>query len=132
MENATPLWFKHNPLPDSTTHMRLLEIAEGNFDQHVACKLSVWPMNAVPSYLAISYTWGPTDPPAIITINEKQLEVRQNCEYVLQQAFSSKASQYFWVDALCIDQTSNEEKNDQVAMMGQIYNQAEHVFACVG
>jgi hypothetical protein len=39
---------------------------------------------------------------------------------------------YYWVDALCIDQKSLQERNHQVGIMGQIYSRAQHVFACVG
>ena len=132
MEEATLSVFQHDPLPDAKTHIRLLEILHGDFDQQVACKLSVWPIDDAPPYYAISYTWGDPDSTANVTINGKQLVVRQNCEYVLQQAFSSRACQYFWIDAVCINQQSVHEKNYQVAMMGQLYSRAAHVFACVG
>lgn len=127
------LAFQHDPLPDPATHIRLLEIAHGNFEQHVECKVSAFPIDTTPPYYAISYTWGdPSSNSSNITMNGKNMVVGKNCEYVLQQAFTSKASKYFWVDALCINQTGIEEKNHQVAMMGQIYGNAAHVFACVG
>jgi hypothetical protein len=126
--------FEHDPLPDSTTHFRLLHIKRGDFKQHVECELSIWPVEDAPPYYAISYTWGDPSLTAEITVNGKPLIVRQNCEYVLQQqqAYETKASNYYWVDAICIDQQGDQEKNHQVAMMGDIYSKAEHVFACVG
>lgn len=36
------------------------------------------------------------------------------------------------MDALCIDQSTTQEKNHQVGMMGQIYARSAHVLACVG
>jgi hypothetical protein len=36
------------------------------------------------------------------------------------------------MDALCIDQSTTQEKNHQVGMMGQIYARSVHVMACVG
>jgi hypothetical protein len=36
------------------------------------------------------------------------------------------------MDALCIDQCSQEEKGHQVGIMGQIYARSVHVLACVG
>lgn len=124
--------FKHHPLPDPATYIRLLEILEGQFDTHVICEVSEWPVDEAPAYYAISYTWGDPEATTEITVNGKRMTVRQNCEYVLQQAFASKRSRYFWVDAICIDQQSTNEKNHQVAMMGQIYKRAVHVFSCVG
>ena len=56
----------------------------------------------------------------------------QNCVYAIKQAHASKASRYFWMDALCIDQNTAREKSHQVGMMGQIYARSKHVLACVG
>jgi len=124
--------FQHDPLPDSSTHFRLLHILRGDFGQHVECEISSWPIDDAPSYYAISYTWGDPADTAKITVNGKPLAVRRNCEYVLQQAFATKASRYYWVDAICIAQTSIQERNHQVGIMGMIYSGAKHVFACVG
>jgi len=127
-----PSAFEHDPLPDSTTQFRLLHILRGDFGQHVECEISSWPIDDAPSYYAISYTWGDPAETAEITVNGKPLAVRRNCEYVLQQAFATKASRYYWVDAICIAQTSIQERNHQVGIMGKIYSGAKHVFACVG
>ena len=133
MTSETPSCaFEHDPLPDSTTHFRLLHVSRGDFGQHVECELSSWPIDDAPSYYAISYTWGDPADTTEITVNGKPLVVRQNCEYVLQQAFATKASRYYWVDAICIAQTSIQERNHQVGIMGKIYSRAKHVFACVG
>tara|TARA_R110002003_G_scaffold502_6_gene20089 strand:+ start:3620 stop:5680 length:2061 start_codon:yes stop_codon:yes gene_type:complete len=135
MATPDPGWrtrFRHVPLPDSTTHFRLLEILQGEAEQHVVCELTTWPMDNAPSYYALSYTWGNQDDIACITLNGADLDVRVNCAYVLQQAYTSKASKYFWIDAICIDQGTVEEKNHQVAIMGEVYRKAAHVFACVG
>lgn len=132
MLTGTPLpAFEHDPLLEHTSHFRLLRIIHGNFGQHVECEISTWPIDNAPSYYAISYTWGDPADTTEITVNGRPLIVRRNCEYVLQQAFASRKSTYFWVDAICIAQTT-EEKNHQVGIMGKIYSNAEHVFACVG
>ena len=129
--DAAPLLFEHDPLPEHTSHFRLLRIIRGAFGQHVECEISTWPIASAPPYLAISYTWGNPADTTEITINGRRLVVRRNCEYVLQQAFASRPGEYFWVDAICIAQTT-QEKNHQVGIMGQIYSGAKHVLACVG
>jgi hypothetical protein len=95
--------FEHDPLSNSTTNFRLLHITRGDFEQHVECEISTWPIDGAPPYYAISYTWGDPADTAEITINGRPFVVHKNCEYVLQQALASKACRYFWVDALCID-----------------------------
>lgn len=37
----------------------------------------------------------------------------------------------YWVDAICINQEDNLERNHQVGMMGDIYSRAAWVFACI-
>jgi len=133
MASETPSFaFEHDPLPVSTTHFRLLHILRGDFGQHVECEISSWPIDDAPAYYAISYTWGDPADMTEITVNGKPLTVRRNCEYVLQQAFATKASRHYWIDAICIAQTSIQERNHQVGIMGKIYSGAKHVFACVG
>lgn len=43
-----------------------------------------------------------------------------------------RSAQEYWIDALCINQGDNEEKNSQVQMMGQIYGEAELVLVWLG
>jgi hypothetical protein len=126
--------FQHKPLPEPHTHFRLLKIIQGGFDEHVICELSIWPINNAPPYIAISYVWGDPASVSTITVNSRPVTVRTNCEYVLQQqASASDTSQYyFWVDAVCIDQQSSTEKSHQVALMGRLFGNALHVYACVG
>lgn len=126
--------FKHDTLPDTAKHIRLLEILDDNYSKaiQVACRLTTWPANSVPPYHAISYTWGEAESNTAILINDKPFSVRTNCEFVLKQARRHGQSRYYWVDAVCINQKNLEEKSKQVLMMGSIYKEARHVLACVG
>ncbi|KAH7396998.1 heterokaryon incompatibility protein-domain-containing protein [Phaeosphaeria sp. MPI-PUGE-AT-0046c] len=96
--------------------------------------MSIWPLEAAPQYDAISYTWGDPALTAPVTINGHQLSVRQNCEYVMQQWFTTKTtgSKYIWVDAICIDQSNIKERGEQVTIMGELYKRSSYVLACVG
>lgn len=91
-------------------------------------------MNEAPTYHAISYTWGDKTPVETIMLDGEPKTVRKNCADVLRQIlyFRSSDSGYYWIDALCIDQTSVNEKNCQVARMGKIFRNAEHVLVCLG
>jgi hypothetical protein len=124
--------FQHTELPDPKTHIRLLEVLQGSFKDPISCQLTTWPFYIAPAYYAISYAWGDPADLAQIKVNDKDMTVRKNCEYVLQQVAVTKVSRYYWLDALCIDQDGTHEKNHQVAMIGQIYKRAAHVLACIG
>ncbi|KAK2609521.1 hypothetical protein N8I77_003018 [Diaporthe amygdali] len=134
--------FTHEPLPDAANYIRLLEVLDDNYSEtiKVRCKLTIWPIDSVPSYRAISYTWGDPESNTSILMNDKTLQVRTNCEFALKQAYWYKKKRskwprkrwYYWVDAICIDQTNLGEKGKQVSMMGNIYKKASHVLACIG
>lgn len=126
--------FKHPPLPDASNHIRLLEVLDDKYSEtiKVRCTISIWALDDVPSYHAISYAWGDPESNTIIVIDGKTFRVRTNCEFVLKQAHWHGQSRYYWIDAICIDQENLEEKGKQVTMMGKIYRTADHVLACVG
>lgn len=126
--------FQHERLPDPRNHLRLLQIISVNEkrDVPVHCKLTTWPVATAPEYTAISYTWGDPRQLTVMLVNGRPMEVRCNCEYVLKQAWWQKGGGYVWVDAICINQTDNDEKSSQVAMMGNVYDRASQVLACVG
>ncbi|KAK2760598.1 heterokaryon incompatibility protein [Colletotrichum kahawae] len=45
---------------------------------------------------------------------------------------SPKRGFNFWIDAICIDQQNDNEKSDQVQLMGEIYKSAKRVVAWLG
>jgi len=47
--------FEHEPLPDSTKYIRLLEIHGIDSDGLLVCSLTVWPFEDAPDYYALSY-----------------------------------------------------------------------------
>lgn len=124
------------PLPDPSSYIRLLRIqsveATSSDTSHVRCVLHLFPLEQAPPYNAISYTWGPPTPTKSIYVDGKLREIRKNCKDVLLQAYNWQPSEYYWIDAICIDQNNLEEKGPQVAMMGDLFGKAKHVLACVG
>ncbi|KAI8936260.1 hypothetical protein NX059_006682 [Plenodomus lindquistii] len=129
--SASPV-YQHEALDNPSTQFRLLEILQGDFDKQVVCTVSTWTVGNAPPYVALSYTWGDKEHPAQIIMNGEDMFVRHNCKYALQQAFASKMSKHYWIDALCINQHNNVEKSSQVAVMGDIYRNSTGVLACVG
>ncbi|KAF2742735.1 HET-domain-containing protein [Sporormia fimetaria CBS 119925] len=87
------------------------------------------------NYVALSYSWGPENSTQTIFINDLQVEVRENLALALKR-FRSMA--YFknggkiWIDALCINQNDEAEKQSQIAMMSMIYNLAGNIIVWLG
>lgn len=82
-----------------------------------------------PDYTAVSYMWGDNRPTHTIMVNDIAVSVGASCWDVLSR-LHNLPFQYFWMDALCIDQDNDEEKSHQVQRMGQIYQSASRVLAC--
>ncbi|KAI3317523.1 hypothetical protein HD806DRAFT_514862 [Xylariaceae sp. AK1471] len=136
--------FRHDELPNFKSSFRLLRIIsaphveaapqeEQTGSKLVECELTEWLTADAPPYRAVSYTWGDPKSTTWIQVNGKHFQVRQNCEYVLRQAYRHSGPRvYIWIDAICINQVDNFEKNHQVSNMGNIFKYAERVLACVG
>jgi hypothetical protein len=86
-----------------------------------------------PSYKALSYTWGSeSDPNHTISLNGCQYVVRENLWNALRRFQSDGIELVIWIDAICINQTSNIERNHQVTNMKMVYEQATEVVVWLG
>lgn len=82
---------------------------------------------------AISYTWGDGNNGEIIICNGVDFPISQNLSEALRALrHSEELIQYLWVDAICIDQSDNKEKSQQVWNMLMIYQAATRVIAWLG
>jgi hypothetical protein len=85
-------------------------------------------------YEAISYVWGNATKPRTIKIGRDSAEqvVTENCYGVLRQVRYPMDERLVWIDALCINQSDDEEKTEQVRRMGEVYAQAKQVIVYLG
>lgn len=127
--------YKTLPLEHPNAQIRLLRVLPGQDDKFELTVHDLDPEHGrVPEYIAISYTWGDKEPAQPITLNGHVVQVRPHCWQALHQLRShhNMVTVCVWIDSICIDQSDNEEKNSQVALMGTIYKQAKSVAACLG
>lgn len=83
-----------------------------------------------PRYAALSYMWGEATSTEKIVINGAATTVGANCVATLRQIAALSLHDYFWIDAICIDQSDDREKSLQVRRMGEIFERAARVYAC--
>jgi hypothetical protein len=85
-------------------------------------------------YTCLSYRWGDDKATHRILLNRKTIYIRKNLWDFLDtwRRREHEAKRWFWIDALCIDQTNTTERNHQVQQMGQIYSNAEEVIIWLG
>jgi hypothetical protein len=87
-------------------------------------------------YEALSYVWGSPTGDRPIRCDNKLLLVTSNCESALRHLREAERTRTLWVDAICIDQSDDEEsvqeRNRQVALMGEVYRLATRTFCWLG
>ncbi|KAM3414271.1 hypothetical protein BST61_g10925 [Cercospora zeina] len=71
------------------------------------------------------------EPSLDIHLHGHSILVRKNLHEFLTQMSSEQRENWFFIDALCTNQDDPEEKGSQVNLMGQIYRDAEEVFAWI-
>jgi hypothetical protein len=113
-------------------HIRLLHIGAGSGDQPILCWLSNEALAELPSYEALSYTWGEPDKNRVIICDGSPLGVTRNLYAALRHLRKSGQERKVWIDAICIRQEDEEEKTQQVRMMKEIYKRATHVVIWFG
>lgn len=151
-----PNEFEHTSLstdPESD-EIRLLVLQPGEPQDTLRCSFIVVSLSEVHEkyeYEALSYYWGTDQPSHEIRISQsKKLEtprtlknvvgvvkpqkfyIRSNLRAAMVQFRDRDQNIYLWVDALCINQEDEKEKNHQVAKMAEIYSGAHRVCIWLG
>ena len=105
-----------------------------NRDKHTVlkCHLREASLDVSITFEAISYTWGSSNNRVGIDWDEESVPGTRNCDQVLRRLRLPNAPRILWIDALCINQLDIDERNQQVQIMGQIYQTAERVLIWLG
>jgi hypothetical protein len=90
-------------------------------------------------YEAISYTWEGRSPSLDHFIlcrcknnTISRLNLISNTNAALRRVRLRHEDRYIWLDAICIDQSSIEDKQRQISHLGFIYSLAPRVLVCLG
>jgi hypothetical protein len=118
--NAASL-YEITPLDRTNQTVRLIKLVSSP-DPFITCSFSCFPLSECPVYTALSYTWGEANPEKKIRIDGKQIRIRMNLWQFLHQMSSEERYGYYWIDAVCINQSDLDERNHQVNMMKDIYS----------
>lgn len=131
------------PLRLDRKEIRVLELLPiaGVGGLEVSCLLHIFSLlnRPKPRFSALSYVWGNTSDTKFILVNGRLHDVTKNLASVLRffTAFRQDRLRDFrlWADAICINQSmdpENHERDEQVAMMGHIFADADEVLSWLG
>ncbi|KAJ4855824.1 heterokaryon incompatibility protein (HET) domain-containing protein [Trichoderma breve] len=128
-ESDTPLY---QPLDDR--YIRLLKLLPGSGPDPIRIQLQSISLEDPGPYTALSYVWGDAeiDRRTIYSGDTEQLSVTANLFHVLCRFRDVSETRTWWIDALCIDQSSISERNQQVAKARHEYARSKHIIELPG
>ena len=83
-------------------------------------------------YTALSYVWGNPKLVKAMICDGKNFPITENLELALRHLRRSDVPIMLWVDQICINQDDLQEKSQQVALMGTIYQRAWSTLVWLG
>ncbi|KAK3941792.1 heterokaryon incompatibility protein 6, OR allele [Diplogelasinospora grovesii] len=131
--------FHYSPLYDSPESqnekrpVRLLHLLPGSRQEDIECRLVKTDISqAANSYEALSYVWGDASALTPIQVNGDTLRIGKNLRSALLNLRLTDTPRTLWVDAVCIDEENVDERDRQVANMGDIYRSASRTIVWLG
>jgi hypothetical protein len=117
---------------------RILVLRPGSTMDEIKCDLiqkidlTQASLGEVSPYEAVSYVWGEEENPDFIVLCGCRFAVTRNLAEALRYLRYPGSNRLLWVDAICINQYDEEEKEAQVMSMHRIYQFAKRVIAWLG
>lgn len=114
--------------------IRVLTLHPGSDLAPVKCSLRTVSLSDIDrtQFEAISYVWGDSKLRAGIQLDSRKVNVPLNTFKALHAVRLPRRPRVLWIDALCINQDDLDERNQQVALMCQIYRASIRNLICLG
>jgi hypothetical protein len=129
----------YSPLDVSKAQIRLVTLLPATHeDDDIHCFLRTIDVHDIKDneenkYEALSYTWGdPLEEKKTIYLHDRPFKVTKNLYVALRFLRKSSLPRTLWIDAICINQDHEHERNHQVRQMRVIYASASQVLVWLG
>ncbi|KAI0844893.1 heterokaryon incompatibility protein-domain-containing protein [Daldinia vernicosa] len=120
----------------SKTEIRILDLlpslGSNNSDVPIQCQTRVIPFPTNIGFETISYVWGTAQDFVYISVDGVDVPITTNLAAVLKRIRLSSDIRTIWVDQLCINQQDEQEKANQVSLMGRIYSMTSQCLIWLG
>ena len=118
----------YQPLSASRNEIRLLDIQPDPDETSVIhCQITKSSLEEA-NYVALSYCWGDADQRNDINIGSGKAKITKNLDGALREP-RRQDHLSVWTDALCINQSDDEERSLQIRIMSAIYHMADTVLS---
>jgi hypothetical protein len=120
--------FIYNPIDSSRHEIRLVVLDPASeFSADIHCSLQHVSLSSAErsQYEALSYVWGDPSATKAIFLRGEAFQVTMNLESALRHLRFRTRERVLWVDAIAINQNDVKEREEQVAIMGLVYQSAQ-------
>jgi hypothetical protein len=129
--------YRYSPLSPGRDSIRLLRLLPHEDETaDIQCELFEYslPNSCTRTHLydALSYVWGNPDEKLPIFIHKHSFDVTVNLRAALSRLRNHSIERILWIDAICINQANQKEKEQQIQSMAKIYAQADRVVVWLG
>jgi hypothetical protein len=129
--------YRYSPLSSGHGCIRLLRLMPHEDEAaDIQCELFEYSLEnsckGVHLYEALSYVWGDPENKRPLLMHNHSFDVTINLHAALSHLRNHSIERILWIDALCIDQANQEEKEHQIQSMARIYGQAQRVIVWLG
>lgn len=108
--------------------IRLRDISQGlSRLQIIGCDLEL-----APAYSTVSYSWNDEPTDQVLHIDRSNLKAIRNIMLGLPHLIENAHTNYLWIDAICINQSNDDEKGYQVPLMKEIYTRCKECLVWLG
>lgn len=118
--------------PLQHNEVRLITLAPGKWRDPIECSLQIVSLDDYPTYEALSYVWGDASLRRWIRLMDANFDVSKSLEVALGHLRHEDSERVMWIDAICINQSDDAEKSEQVKKMQFIYARTSHLVVWVG
>jgi hypothetical protein len=116
--------------------IRILSLLPAPFDVNqpapIECEIDVAPLSNLPDYEALSYVWGVDKASVPITVAGQDIMISRTLNTALVRLRLPDRKRLLWVDQLCIDQSNDGEKTQQVQHMSNVYSECSQCVVWLG
>jgi hypothetical protein len=124
--------YQYDPLPSGSRFIRLAVLCPGDFEDEIELRLVHARLDDAPEYESLSYAWEEAALSRVVEIEGHALPISPALETALRHLRTRTKDRVLWIDALCINQADNGERNNQVGFMDDIYAVAKRVVVWIG
>lgn len=116
--------------------VRVLDVdSASSFDDVIRGQLRLVDLRSEPrpKFSALSYTWGQANNTTTFMLcGTEVLPIQPNAHSALKYLRKSLGPFTIWIDSVCINQHDVKEKEQQIPLMGDIYQRADTVYVWLG